>query len=235
MQLSGIYYQTAPVGARSKLIAAFQSAGQFITRQPLWGRDQNYLCGHAGIEQALPDSPCGGEIKTCGRFAGITSFYYQTAPVGARSKLGSCGECGLLVITRQPLWGRDQNSTLRTVTTSTSLPDSPCGGEIKTSPASSCCHARHYQTAPVGARSKRQPPGRSRGRCITRQPLWGRDQNASKNSKTVAVELPDSPCGGEIKTCCVCESRNPANYLIAPVGARSKHAELVHQRATWIT
>ena len=35
-----------------------------ITRLPLWGRDQNSVTSFLVATTALPDYPCGGEIKT---------------------------------------------------------------------------------------------------------------------------------------------------------------------------
>ena len=125
-------YQTAPVGARSKLESLSEKTTELITRQPLWGRDQNAICGRRPFWMALPDSPCGGEIKTRIKRESGEESNYQTAPVGARSKPSSSLRFWRVTITRQPLWGRDQNSGLSTDCVSGRLPDSPCGGEIKT-------------------------------------------------------------------------------------------------------
>ena len=124
---------------------------------------------------------------------------YQTAPVGARSKRRGLARLRRAPITRQPLWGRDQNRS-----------DWAARG------------AGYYQTAPVGARSKRLHFYIRRSRDITRQPLWGRDQNLLPEKRGNYSKLPDSPCGGEIKTT-LHTWRNPdIYYQTAPVGARSK-------------
>jgi len=97
--------------------------------------------------------------------------------VGARSKPGNIRLFVKKDITRQPLWGRDQNSTYQIADALKKLPDSPCGGEIKTRLSPLHQHQQHYQTAPVGARSKPIGVWVHRLAGITRQPLWGRDQN----------------------------------------------------------
>ncbi len=172
---------------------------------------------------ALPESPCGGEIKTIRLERHAVHRSYQTAPVGARSKLVRLSTLRSRFVTRQPLWGRDQNMEIQYLANKERvtrqplwgrdqneyhesgdnlfwLPDSPCGGEIKTgSRGDQQCPLR-YQTAPVGARSKRAPSRTCCATSVTRQPLWGRDQNCSRKSFAFVTELPDSPCGGEIKT-----------------------------------
>ena len=142
------------MGARSKLGQSRRVEDFYITRQPLWGRDQNVLRGQGNLRG---------------------------------------------IITRQPLWGRDQNGSSRSPPRPDTLPDSPCGGEIKTECQSVRVTQGDYQTAPVGTRSKRFLGMASRLNPITRQPLWGRDQNDTTFHLGDFLELPDSTCGGEIK------------------------------------
>ncbi len=87
-------YQTAPVGARSKHYGNPIAMQTWATRLPLWGRDQNSVGACIVPRYALPDCPCGGEIKTQSprRVDGLTC--YQTAPVGARSKPKIRAQCG---------------------------------------------------------------------------------------------------------------------------------------------
>ncbi len=107
------------------------------------------------MNTTLPDSPCGGEIKTEFLLEDVRLLHYQTAPVGARSKLKCAVSEEGLAITRQPLWGRDQNRTQLPPAPRRELPDSPCGGEIKTHAVGTLRDQHHYQTAPAGARSKK--------------------------------------------------------------------------------
>ncbi len=210
------------MGARSKRFRRFRSSASLATRLPLWGRDQNPSTPRCRLgfplpdcpcggeiktrpvlqrlsEKGLPDCPCGGEIKTAFSGGGVEECGYQTAPVGARSKLLDETGCVVILATRLPLWGRDQNLFYRPLSLHAWLPDCPCGGEIKTdgrvnfggfeatrlplwgrdqnSSTPRLVVGRGYQTAPVGARSKL---GELAHLCIsvaTRLPLWGRDQN----------------------------------------------------------
>ena len=137
--------------------------------------------------------------------------------------------------TRLPLWGRDQNPTKPTVDSQSRLPDCPCGGEIKTREARSTSWDPCYQTAPVGARSKRTSVSEGWRRVATRLPLWGRDQNWMRLIKSLRPRLPDCPCGGEIKTRSTTRIRRRWSYQTAPVGARSKRpgsSAIAQHRAT---
>ncbi len=92
----------------------------------------------------LPDSPCGGEIKTLKAGTGIPELHYLIAPVGARSK---------------PLNETAEKAAI--------LPDSPCGGEIKTYSRRKCIEVLNYLIAPVGARSKPRAKRHACDRHIT--------------------------------------------------------------------
>ncbi len=81
------------------------------------------------------------------------------------------------------------------------LPECPCGGEIKTEFAGSVANVTHYQSALVGARSKLNMLRMTDSPLITRVPLWGRDQNMVPMGSAALAQLPECPCGGEIKTC----------------------------------
>ena len=57
-------YQIALVGARSKHPGRNNNGAREDTRLPLWGRDQNRASPTPSVCLAIPDCPCGGEIKT---------------------------------------------------------------------------------------------------------------------------------------------------------------------------
>ena len=168
------------MGARSKRVQSPCCFPNTITRLPLWGRDQNRASVHLRRLR-----------------------HYQTTPVGARSKLQLSYRVVRLYITRLPLWGRDQNSYNLSNEIHATLPDYPCGGEIKTQSLRNGASGMHYQTTPVGARSKLLACVAFTAKHITRLPLWGRDQNGSAVTTAVPCTLPDYPCGGEIKTDCL--------------------------------
>ncbi len=163
--------------------------------------------------------------------------YYQTTPVGARSKLVARERCKNNLITRPPLWGRDQNDLGLENEDASALPDHPCGGEIKTLRQKRRSSLRNYQTTPVGARSKQEPRSTAQSRCITRPPLWGRDQNCLASPMFFPKSLPDHPCGGEIKTQRLPRWHRRIHYQTTPVGARSKHptSTLTHWRNDYQT
>ncbi len=120
--------------------------------------------------------------------------------MGARSKRLSVDVWTPANITRVPLWGRDQNTSDLTISAVIRLPECPCGGEIKTWLFAGWTSALDYQSALVGARSKRVRPRSSAEYCITRVPLWGRDQKHIPIRAAANCLLPECPCGGEIKT-----------------------------------
>ena len=142
----------------------------------------------------------------------LSKYHYQTTPVGARSK-----------------------QSKRAFATTASLPDYPCGGEIKTTIKLQSGKVIYYQTTPVGARSKLLQPLERNSRHITRLPLWGRDQNPVFAEWCVWNALPDYPCGGEIKTARLCGIYGKAYYQTSPVGARSKRIRRHYRCALHIT
>ena len=248
---------------------------------PLWGRDQNTHVILHHTSGALPDCPCGGEIKTsCCSLCDLATPYqiapvgarskqrrgrswrlrwtYQIAPVGARSKPSGSRHPSRRMLTRLPLWGRDQNRALQTEDAGLFLPDCPCGGEIKTDSLEIAWQCPTYQIAPVGARSKPLLKSAQSVLSLTRLPLWGRDQNQILESITECLFLPDCPCGGEIKTSCAllrpaaCDlpdcpcggeiktdpvelRRGFSPYQIAPVGARSKRKAEQRRKGATLT
>ncbi len=146
--------------------------------------------------------------------------------MGARSKPKELKNQLRAGITRSPLWGRDQNRIWPNPFSRPSLPDHPCGGEIKTSRERRVSNQRHYQITPVGARSKQDKGAEAHPLLITRSPLWGRDQNRGEYSARLKSALPDHPCGGEIKTASDADLHFTKDYQITPVGARSKRDTL---------
>ena len=177
--------------------------------------------------------------------------------MGARSKRFLLGAFAGLRITRLPLWGRDQNVNGGGYEYWYELPDCPCGGEIKTWRPPRSGRPPHYQTAPVGARSKQESMSKASAMRLPDCPCGGEIktsrslvQTLCKHYQTAPVgarskrnrqvlnspnRLPDCPCGGEIKT-----YRQPArlripHYQTAPVGARSKPVEIYKEIEEQIT
>ena len=200
MQRSAIAYQTAPVGARSKLLTPCIRSMFFLTRRPRWGPDQNQRHQIRLSIEGLPDGPGGGQIKTASPVVAAVLRPYQTAPVGARSKQITPLVMAARKLTRRPRWGPDQNCFLVSASCPLILPDGPGGGQIKTSGAIHSRGHRAYQTAPVGARSKPELGHLHVERSLTRRPRWGPDQNRSPDGFKGRNVLPDGPGGGQIKT-----------------------------------
>ena len=92
-----------------------------------------------------------------------------------------------------------------------------------------------YHIAPVGARSK-QPSQFGQHRAdLTTLLRWERDQNMTEDSVMTFGNLPHCSGGSEIKTACDHCRWCPASYHIAPVGARSKHANEIVAEETRLT
>ncbi len=210
------------MGARSKRFGKLDSRDSRDTRLPRWGRDQNRngLRDHAPLP--IPDCPDGGEIKTLPRAQCPRPPGYQTAPMGARSKHNALLHMTTITDTRLPRWGRDQNSRERYTRNRCGIPDCPDGGEIKTHRAIRHIRSLRYQTAPMGARSKRPHRQGQRHHRDTRLPRWGRDQNTVETGAIWSQLIPDCPDGGEIKTIFFSAAPRKNRYQTAPMGARSK-------------
>jgi len=220
--LDGVQYQNALVGARSKRVHPVSSRLWDNIRMPLWGQDQNRYNKYSIGDRPISECPCGGKIKTVCEGGLHEEGEYQNALVGARSKPSASSPRPRRRNIRMPLWGQDQNGSVRWVVVHRVISECPCGGKIKTSGPEHIGAILEYQNALVGARSKRLLLRPSRGRDNIRMPLWGQDQNARARLRHVQGTISECPCGGKIKTASHSRSLASGKYQNALVGARSK-------------
>ena len=144
---------------------------------------------HYGEDSVLPKCPFGGEIKTDFTLKPLCKQCYQSALLGARSKPELSFAYDVLCVTKVPFWGRDQNQLFRQNISGTVLPKCPFGGEIKTQAQAGVSQSVRYQSALLGARSKRQKPDELQLRAVTKVPFWGRDQNGSPDPQEEIIHL----------------------------------------------